>query len=165
MGTEIEMDMRVSHYALPKGKLSVPDFLGKVASTYPLLGTAVISDNSFKIIEDTALQAIRLSLECRDLKDFAHLAVLLTIIQYAKKWERTESSGFWAYICEQLGYKYSESLYAVLTTSVKAACERYRRIFIKDLNGDNSYYSTVLAHAIAPSKSFFALSEFLLRFY
>ena len=165
MGTEIEMDMRVYHYSRPKGKLSVPDFLGRIASTCPLLGTDVITENNFKIIEDTALRAIKLALENRDLKDFGHLAVLLTIIQYAKNWERAESSGFWAYICEQLGYKYSESLYAVLTTSVKLACERYCRVFIKDSNGDNSYYSTVLAHAIAPSKSFFALCDFLLRFY
>ncbi len=165
MGIEIERDMRVFPVAPVKEKLSISDFLSRIASTYPLLGTAVISDNNFKIVEDAALQAIRLALEYRDLKDFAHLAILLTTIQYAKNWERDERSGFWAYICEQLGYKYSETLYAILTSSVKTACERYHRVFIKDLNGDNSYYSTVLAHAIAPSKSFYALCDFLVRFY
>lgn len=165
MVTEVERDMRVFSVGRINEKVSASDFLERIASTHPLLGTAMLTDHNFKIIEGTALQGIKLSLEYRDLKDFAHLAILMTIIQYAKNWDRTESSGFWAYICEQLGYKYSETLYTILTSSVKTACDRYHRLFIKDYSGDNSYYSTVLSHAIAPAKSFFALCDFLVRFY
>lgn len=165
MITEVERDMRIFPVTRIKGKLSVPDFLEQIASSRPLLGTAMITESSFRNIENVALRGIKLCLEYRDLKDFGHLAILMTIIQYAKSWERTESSGFWAYICEQLGYKYSEQLYAILANSVKTACDQYCRVFIKDSNGDNSYYSTILAHAIAPSKSFFALCDFLIKFY
>ncbi len=157
--------MRVFHILTSNEKQSISDYLNKIASTYPLLGTMIFTDKSFKVIEKTALDAIRIALENRDLKNFAHLAILLTIIQYAKSWERIESSGFWAYISEQLGYKYSEQLYGILTESVKKACVCYNRAFFKEANGDNSYYSTVLAHAFAPIKSFFALCDFLHRFY
>jgi hypothetical protein len=147
------------------GKLTVGDFVERVASTYPILGMAVINENILAKTEDTAHKAIRLSLEKRDLTDTAHLSILITIIQYAKDWERMESSGFWAYICEKLGYKYSERIYAVLRSSVKKACDRYQRVFFTDMSGDNSYYSTVLAHAMAPKKSFYALCDFLVKFY
>ena len=165
MGNEVERDMKVFHIEAPKDKATVQDYLNRIASIYPLLGTAPLPPKSFETVEKYGQQAIKLALEYGELKSFAHLAILLTIVHYAKSWEHTESSGFWAYICEQLGYKYSETLYSVLTESVKTACERYSRVFLKEANGDNSYYSTVLAHAIAPSKSFFALLDFLLRFY
>lgn len=165
MSIKVENDMRVFCVSTPKEKQTITDYLNWIAAAYPLLGTLTISDKNFKVIEKTALKAIKLAFDYRELKDFAHLAILLTVIQYAKSWERTENSGFWAYISEQLGYKYSEPLYGILTESVKKACERYNRAFFKEASGDNSYYSTVLAHAIAPSKSFYALSDFLLRFY
>ena len=165
MDIEVEKDMRVFHIAITKGKQSISDYLNKIAAMHPLLGTAIISDKNFKVIEKKAREAIKLALDYRKLKDFAYLAIFLTVIQYAKSWDYAESSGFWAYISEQLGYKYSQPLYSILTESVKKACECYNRVFLKASNGDNSYYSTVLAHAIAPNKSFFALCDFLLRFY
>lgn len=165
MSIKVENDMRVFHFSTPKEKQTISDYLIRIAAKYPLLGIVNISDKNFKVVEKTALKAIKLALDYRDLRDFAHLAILLTVIQYAKSWERTESSGFWAYISEQLGYKNSEPLYRILTESVKKGCERYNRVFLKEASGGNSYYSTVLAHAIAPSKSFFALCDFLLRFY
>lgn len=165
MGTEVEMDMRVFSRSASLVKPSLPELLSRIAATCPLLGNTVISVNNFKVIEETALRAIKLALEYRELNNFAHLAIFIAILQYAKNWERTESSGFWAFICEQLGYKYSQPLYAILTNSVQCACKQYNRVFIKESNGDNSYYSTVLAHAIAPRKSFYALCDFLIRFY
>ncbi|AGL03127.1 hypothetical protein [Desulfoscipio gibsoniae] len=165
MSIKVENDMRIFYVSTPKEKQTISDYLNTIAASHPLLGTVTISDKNFKVIEKTALKAIKLALDYRELRDFAHLAILLTVIQYAKSWERTENSGFWAYISEQLGYKNSEPLYGILTGSVKKACERYNRAFLKEASGDNSYYSTVLAHAIAPSKSFFALCDFLLRFY
>lgn len=165
MSTKVENDMFVFYVSTPKEKITISDYLSTIAASHPLLGTVTIPDKMFKVIEETALKAIKLALDYRELRDFAHLAILMTIIHYAKSWERAESSGFWAYISEQLGYKNSELLYGILTKSVKKACEHYNRAFFKEASGDNSYYSTVLAHAIAPSKSFFALCDFLFRFY
>jgi hypothetical protein len=162
---EIEQDMRILLKTQKTGKVSVQDYVEAIAARYPLLGMAVIPEGSRKAVEDTALEAIRISLDHRKVYNWAYLAVFLTIVQYAKNWERAGSSGFWAYICEQFGHKYSQQVYDVLTTSVKEACRSYNRLFVVDPNGDNSYYSTVLAHSLAPSKSFYALCDFLVKFY
>lgn len=164
---EIEQDMRILLKAQKTGNVSVQDCVEAIAARYPLLGMAVIPEGSRKAVEDRALEAIRISLDHRKVYNcnWAYLAVLLTMVQYAKNWERAGSSGFWAYICEQFGHKYSQQVYGVLTTSVKVACKSYNRLFVVDPNGDNSYYSTVLAHSLAPSKSFYALCDFLVKFY
>lgn len=162
---EIEQDMRILFKPQKSGKMSVQDYVEAIAARYPLLGMAVIPEGSRKAVEDTALEAIKISLDHRKVYNWAYLAVFLTMVQYAKNWERAEGSGFWAYICEQFGHKYSQQVYDVLTTSVKVACRSYNRLFVVDPNGGNSYYSTVLAHSLAPSKSFYALCDFLVKFY
>lgn len=162
---EIEKDMRISLRAAKSGKVSVQDYVEAIAARYPLLGAAVLEESSRKAVESTALQAIKISLDHKKVHNWAHLAVFLTIIQYAKGWERASNTGFWAYIAEQFGYKDSQQMYGVLTTSVKEACRSYNRLFVVDPNGDNSYYSTVLAHSLAPNKSVFALFDFLVKFY
>lgn len=165
LSAEIERDMRTYPKVRFQDKPNGRNFLEQIARTNPLLGMQVISENHFKAVEKLALKAIKHSLEYSVLQDIGHLAIFMTVIRYAKNWERSESSGFWAYICEQLGYKYSETLYGILTGSIKRACDHYQRLFITDSSGANSYYSTVLAHAIAPRKSFFALCDFLVKFY
>jgi hypothetical protein len=162
---EVEQDMRILLKPQKSGKVSVQDYVEAIAACYPLLGMAVITEDSRKEAEKKALEAIKISLDHRKVYNWAYLAVFLTMVQYAKNWERSESSGFWAYICEQFGYKYSQQVYDVLTTSVKVACRSYDRLFVVDQNGDNSYYSTVLAHSLAPSKSLYALCDFLVKFY
>ena len=162
---EIERDMRISLRSQRGGKLSVQDYVEGIAARYPLLGAAVLEENSRKAIEKTALQAIRILLEHNKVYNWAYLSIFLTMIQYTKVWDRGDNAGFWAYIAEQFGYKDSQSMYSVLTTSVKEACRAYNRFFVVDPNGDNNYYSTVLAHSISPNKSVFALFDFLVKFY
>lgn len=162
---EIERDMRVSRLPQKGGKVSVQEYVEGIAARNPLLGMAVLDENSLKVVEKTALDAIRLMLDRKQVYNWASLAVLLTVIQYAKDWEWAENAGFWAYIAEQFGYKYSQQLYGVFTASVKEACRSYNRLFVVDQNGANNFYSTVLAHAIAPKKSVFALFDFLFKFY
>ena len=165
MAFEIERDMRVTVRAAKSGKVSVQDYVESLAIRYPLLGAAVLEENNRKAVESIALQAIKLLLNRGQVYDWASLAVFLTMIQYAKGWERAGNAGFWAYIAEQFGYKDSPQIYNVLTSSVKVACQSYNRLFVVDPNGDNNYYSTVLAHAISPSKSVYALFDFLVKFY
>ena len=165
MSFVVESDMQSIQRKQVLGKESRQDYVEVIAAQYPLLGMAIIDNNSLASIEQIALKAIKISLDHRKVHDWVYLSVFLAIIQHAKKWDRTNSSGFWAYVCEQFGYKYSPQLYDVLTNSVKEACIRYSRLFLTDLSGDNNYYSTVLAHSIAPSKSFFALCDFLTKFY
>lgn len=167
---EVEKDMRVLLRSQKSGEASVQDYVEAIAARHPLLGMAVLEESRRKAVEKTALEAIKISLDHRKVYNRkvyngACLAVFLTMIQYAKSWERAGSNGFWAYICEQFGYKYSQQVYDVLTTSVKEACRSCNRLFVVDPNGDNRYYSTVLAHSIAPSKSFYALCDFLVKFY
>ncbi len=162
---EVEKDMRVLLKPLKSGKVSVQEYVEAIVARRPLLGMAVLEESSRKAVEKSALEAIRILLDHRKVYNWAYLAVFLTMIQYAKCWERSESSGFWAYICDQFGYKYSQHVYDVLATSVKEACLSYNRLFVVDPNGDNGYYTTVLAHSVAPSKSFYALCDFLMKFY
>jgi len=162
---EIESDMRISLRSRRDGKLYVQDYVEGIAARYPLLGAAVLEENSRKAVEKTALQAIRILLEHKKVYNWVYLSIFLTMIQYTKTWDRGDNTGFWAYIAEQFGYKDSQSMYSVLTTSVKEACRAYNRFFVVDPNGDNNYYSTVLAHSISPKKSVFALFDFLMKFY
>lgn len=162
---EIERDMRISLRSQKGGKVSVQDYVEGIAARYPLLGMAVLEESSRKAVEKTALQAIRILLEHNKVYNWAYLSIVLTMMQYARDWDRVSNAGFWAYIAEQFGYKDSPQMYGVLTTSVKEACRSYNRLFVVDPNGDNNYYSTVLAHAIAPNKSVFALFDFLVKFY
>jgi hypothetical protein len=162
---EVEKDMRVLLRPQNPGKVSVQDYVEGIVARHPLLGMAVLEESSRKAVEKTALEAIKISLDHRKVYNWVSLTVFLTMIQYAKYWNRASNSGFWAYISEQFGYKYSQQVYDVLTTSVKEACQSYNRLFVVEPNGDNSYYSTVLAHSIAPSKSFYALCDFLMKFY
>ena len=62
---EIERDMRISLRSQRGGKLSVQDYVEGIAARYPLLGAAVLEENSRKAIEKTALQAIRILLELK----------------------------------------------------------------------------------------------------
>ena len=188
LSTEIESDMRIYPMPQPKDKLTVSGFLEQIVGTRPLLGMEVISERNFKKVEELALKAIKYLLWDTDVEDIGHLAIFVSIIQYAKKWERSENSKFWTYICEQFGYRHSDELYKILTSSIKKSCERYQRFFITTLNGAgwglsdifqdlfgngrrilkenrDCYYPTVLAHAIVPCKSFFALCDFLEKFY
>ena len=162
---EVEKDMRVLLKSPKSGKVSVRDYVESITARYPLLGMAVLEESSRKAVEKTALEAILILLNHSKVYSWAYLAIFLTMVQYAKCWERASSNGFWPYICEQFGYKYSQQIYDVLTTSVKEACRSYNRFFVVDPNGDNGYYSTVLAHSIAPCKSFYALCDFLVKFY
>ena len=162
---EIEHDMRISFRPQKGGKVSVQDYVENIAARYPLLGMAVLDENSQQAVEKVALETIRILLDHKEVYSWGHLAIFLTMLQYARNWNRASNAGFWAYIAEQFGYKDSQQLYGVLTTSVKEACRSYNRLFVVDPNGDNNYYSTALAHAIAPSKSVFALFDFLLKFY
>lgn len=161
---EIEKDMRAA-FKFTKGKISVQEYVESLAARYPLLGIAVLDENSREAVETIAQKAIKLSLNQTKVLDWAYLSVFLTTIQHAKNWDRASSSGFWPYICEQFGYKYSQPMYDFLTNAVKTACRKYNRFFVVVQKGDNSYYSTVLAHALSPSKSFNALCEFLFKFY
>lgn len=162
---EIENDMRVTLKPEKSGKISVQDYVEAIAARYPLLGMAVLEESNREAVEQAALLAIKYSLDHRKVYNWDYLAIMLTVVQYAKDWNKAENSGFWAYIAEQLGYKGSPQIYDALTTAVKIACQTYNRMFVVDLNGDNNYYSTVLAHALSPSKSFYALCEFLVKFY
>lgn len=164
---EIERDMRASLRPRKGGKVSVQDYVENIAARHPLLGMAVLDENSRKAVEKTALQAIRILLEHNKVYNWGYLAIFLTMIQYAKDWERAENAGFWAYISEQFGYNFGNTpaMYGVLTNSVKEACRAYNRLFVVDPSGDNNYYSTVLAHSLSPNKSVFALFDFLVKFY
>jgi hypothetical protein len=162
---EVERDMRVALRQQKGGHVSVQDYVEGIAARYPLLGMAILEESSRKAVEKIALEAIRISLGSRKVYPWAYLCIFLTMIQYAKGWERASNSGFWAYIAEQFGYKDSPQIYSVLTTSVKEACRSYNRLFVVDPSGDNNYYSTVLAHSISPNKSVFALFDFLVKFY
>ncbi len=162
---ELERDMRPSPCIQMGSKVSVQDYVEGIAARHPLLGAAVLENSYRDTVETTALDAIYTMLGQNQVNNWASLAVLLTIIQYAKNWERAENAGFWEYITEQLGYRYSQRVYKVLTNAVRVACQNYGRLFIVDQKGDNRYYSTVLAHAMAPKKSVFALFDFLAKFY
>lgn len=163
---EIEQDMRVFFRAIKPGKLLVQENVKEIAARHPLLGMALIEEGDRKAIEAIALKAIKDSLENSNVYDWTqYIAVFLSIVQYAKSWERDGSSGFWEYICEQFGYRYSQHIYEILTVSIKKACRKYKRFFMVEPNGHNGYYSTVLAHSLSPTKSFFALCDFLLKFY
>jgi hypothetical protein len=162
---EIESDMRLSTKHIKSGKLSVQDYVESIAARYPLLGMAVLDEESLKVVEETALKAVRLLLDRENVYPWVHLAVFLTMVHYAKNWNRADTKGFWVYIANQFERRDYQRIYPFLTTAVKAACQRYNRLFIMDVNGDNNYYSTVLAHALSPNKSFFALCEFLVKFY
>jgi hypothetical protein len=162
---EIEKDMRTSLVTHNGSKVSMSDYLGRLAGLYPLLGMAVLGENSRKAIEKMALEAIKIARGHSNVCNFDHLAIFMIVIQYAKSWKRADNRGFWGYICAQFGYKNSEQLCLVLKNSVKESCRSYNRLFIIDQDGDNSYYSTVLAHALAPDKSFYSLCDFLVKFY
>lgn len=162
---EIEKDMQVILKPAECGKVSVQDYVEAIAAHHPLLGMVIMEDNYRKAVEKTASQVIKYSLNNRKVSNWAYLTVILTIIQYAKNWNKTENSGFWEYIAEQFGYKSSSQIYDAFTMAVKISCQSYNRLFVVDLNGNNNFYSTVLAHALSPSKSFYALFEFLMKFY
>ena len=102
---EIERDMRASLRQQKGGKVSVQEYVEGIAARYPLLGAAVLEETSRKAVEKTALQAIRILLEHNKVYNWGYLAIFLTMIQYAKGWERAENAGFWAYMAEQFGYK------------------------------------------------------------
>jgi len=165
MNNEVEKDMQIFPVVKTTRTLSVRDFINKVSLRNPLLGMVSLSPHRRIAIENFAKRSIKYALDGNGLDGFCHMSILLIIVHYAKNWDYAESRGFWAYICEQLGYKFSTSLYSVLTESVKAACVIYGRFFLRGANRENNYYATVLAHAIAPKKSFFALCNFLAQFY
>jgi hypothetical protein len=60
---EIESDMRVSTQNAKSGKMNVQDYVESIAARYPLLGMAVLQEDSRSIVEKNAQKAIRLSLD------------------------------------------------------------------------------------------------------
>jgi len=161
---EVETDMRAA-FKFDKVKISVQEYVESLMARYPLLGMAVLDEDSWKTVEESAQKSIKLSLNYTKVPDWTNLSIFLTMVQYAKNWDRASSMSFWPYICEQLGYKYSQTMYDILTIATKSACRKYNRFFVVDQRGGNNYYTTILAHALSPSKSFYALCEFLYEFY
>lgn len=164
---EIELDMRIS--AEPQGtiELGLREYAEAIASQYPLLGMAVLDEERRNEIEDSALMVIKKSLFKKKIDGWESLVLFLAIIQYAKDWERGEGQSFWNYMSEQFGRATNDNITKTLQNSVKKACRCYNRFFDIGLimNKRDNYYPTVLAHSLSPKKSFYALCDFLEKFY
>lgn len=94
-----------------------------------------------------------------------NMQIALAVITFAKEWDYSDESAFWAYITSQFGYRDDTGeIRNILSQAVYLALKYTDRWFISSKSG-NYYKSTIVVHALSPKRSWMYLCDFLFDFY
>ena len=159
----LEKDM-ITSLRPTQGNFSLSEYLIEIIEKNALVGMANISDTNFEKIENLCIESLSKTQDGFKLENYHQIAIFITAVTYSKKYQRVSDKGFWSYLIEKLGFLYSNELYKTFQKSIIFVTKTYNR-FKVSRSTSNIYYTTIMAHAFAPQKSFFALMDFLFYFY
>ena len=92
----------------------------------------------------------------------------MTLVNIAKRWVSDDEDKFWSFIGRQFGFEKSaeETLRGTMCNAIYETMKSNNRFFSVDpKSGKREYYSTIMAHSLAPRESMFSLFDFLADFY
>lgn len=170
----IEPDMSGQEGTAPQeiDAFSIADY---VLRSYPLAGEYHPTDLEVELLYRSACETVKKALRSREEATLQEEAVLVVeTINLLKRWstelEGEESTGtFWNYIFLQYGFNPDNSdaaranLYGFFRGAIKKTMNRYERFFAP--KETQRYYTTLLLHAISPTKSIEAFFNILFDFY
>lgn len=174
MYKDIEKDMRPGTCSFdPENEIDA--VASQILEEYPLIGEAVLSEETRKRLFDRAQQVFDEILEYsdKDLTEAERDVMTLAIVQHLKRrsiQETDKDEGqIWSYIFNQFGFKAEQEnerqrIYNVLRRVIRGSILQHDRFFSEEENTQR-YYNTLNLHAMAPVKSMESLFEILLSFY
>ena len=139
----------------------------KMFARFPLLGSALLSQDTLDKLNDRARQSIDhvLTSPSYRLSLVDEMRITIAMLNHAKKWNSEENSEFWKYISLQMGYRDRNSaVERIIRTSMEHAIKENGRLFVEDDQGRH-FRNTALIHSLSPRKSMMALFDLLFEFY
>lgn len=179
---EIEsvMESRSSSYVFPPGLSNSSKELEPVLTeafiSQPIVGNISIGRKQRKLLNNEAKYAFSQALNSSEmtnygLNSFDCDVILLNTVLLLQSWNKeeddtNEGEGLWEFIFNQYAstyYKGSSSReYKIFRYAIERSLNRHKRLFVEQ---GHSYYTTLLAHALAPKSKFYALFEQIFDFY
>ena len=176
MYRNIEKDMRYGSYSFD-AEQQIDAVASQILEEYPLIGEAVLSDETMKQLFARAQQVFDEILEYgdKDLTESERDVMLLAIIQHLKRrsiQETDKAEGqIWSYIYNQFGLNNAleqentrQRVYTALCRIIRGSLLQHNRFFSEEENTQR-YYNTLNLHSMTPVKSMESLFEILLSFY
>lgn len=146
------------------------DLLGRVTKVFrenPLLGNVILSEEDRARVIELATKAVTHRLESRGsvLDSDEELLVTIAVIELAKTWDYSDEAGFWLFVSNKFGFmERDDAVRKIVCDSLKSSFERNNRWLIME-RGEHRYVSTILVHALAPTRSLIDVFDFLYDFY
>lgn len=181
---ESVMQPHAGSYPMPKYSsqacVALAPILTEAFLSQPLLGNVILSSDQREKLHTMAVGALsgaltRTHLKEYGLTDFYCDILVLETTLLLRNWNDNgddndaegEDEKFWEYICNQYALPYDDRfgngpVYKVFRTAISKSLKQHNRLFLKE---GQRYYTTMLTHAIAPKKKFFALFEQIFAFY
>jgi len=142
-------------------------FEEKLFARFPLLGSAILSQDTLDKLNDSARKSIDrvLTSPSYRLSSVEEMRITVAMLNHAKGWNSEENSEFWKYISLQMGYRDRNSaVERIIRTSMEHAIKENGRLFVEDDQGRH-FRNTALIHSLSPRKSMLALLDLLFEFY
>ena len=142
-------------------------FEEKLFARFPLLGGAILSQDTLDKLNDSARKSIDrvLTSPSYRLSSVEEMRITVAMLNHAKGWNSEENSEFWKYISLQMGYRdRNNAVERIIRTSMEHAIKENGRLFVEDDQGRH-FRSTALIHSLSPRKSMMALFDLLFEFY
>ena len=181
---ELEMQWRPGLYSTPIPSASLAALLEPVLTqafvSQPILGNVNLSPIQRERIHAMAKGVLSNALRTTylvgfGLGDFNCDILVLETIMLLRNWNdldedkpSVENKNFWEYICNQYALPYDRSfgnshVYRIFRHAIKSTLKRHKRFIVE--SDKKTYYTTMLAHALAPKTKFYALFEQIFAFY
>ena len=171
---ETEMQPRSGSYIVQIGSAQflspLLPLLTEAFLIQPLLGNVNPSIEQDKYLYEIARNVLLGSRNSEaDLSDFECDILTLKTVLFLRDWnddDGTEDDGdntaFWEYTCCQYAIKHCSIAYNLFKNATSRCLKRHNRLYAK---GGKKYYTTLLAHAMAPKSKFHFLFEQIFSFY
>lgn len=129
-----------------------------------LLGEVIFDEEETNFLIDKSSRIIRLY-DPKFVQSYEMLIITITIINIGKKWCGDES-GFWEFVHKSISIERTQQTQNFLYLSIRKSFENeLNRELFETASGKNSYYSTILAHALSPKDTIISLIDLLYSVY
>ncbi|MDR1137702.1 MAG: ATP-binding protein [Synergistaceae bacterium] len=162
-----EDDMRAGH-ALYGNENDLKVYLPNMISRNPLMGMERIAPS---ILNDLVRMSGKILINAYNNylpNGYEKLLLTVTLVNIAKRWVSDEEKTFWNFIGRQFGFEKSagETLRGTMCNAIYETMKSHNRFFSLDpKTNKKEFYSSIMAHSLAPRESVFSFFDFLADFY
>jgi hypothetical protein len=162
-----EEDMRAGH-ALYGNENDLKVYLPNLISRSPLIGMERIPPS---VLNDLVRMSGKILINAYNSylpNGYEKLLLTVTLVNIAKRWVSDDEETFWNFIGRQFGFEKSagETLRGTMCNAIYETMKSHNRFFSLDpKTNKREFYTTIMAHSLAPRESMFSFFDFLADFY